>query len=815
MRPILRSILRDKGFSAVVILTMALGMGANTAIFAVVRAVLLRPLPFPNVERIVTVWESDPPSSIELRRLSPANFVDWRSQTQSFEAIGALPNWTGRAWPFKLGGKDGVERVPGIYASSGFFDVLGVAPLLGHTFTTADDQGSQRHAILSYDLWQRRFNGDPAILGKSIPLDTFLGGSFTVTAVMPASFEFPPGAKLWASLADWGAGPMPALGSQDRCCAWYATFARLKPGVTPEHAAAELTTIARRTAQSHPKAPHIENIRIRHLQEYLVGGQRSTLFALLGAVACILLIACANVANLLLSRSVGRSQEMVTRMALGASTGTLARQLIAESLALCALGAATGLMLATWTQSVIVRLFAGRIPLIERSHIDWHVLAFAVAATVVCAVACGLAPLAQWRASNYRSRGQSESRSSRRLRNALICAQVALSVVLMTAAGLMLRTVMNLRSVDFGLPASQLLAVSTDLDVSGLRERGASARMFDTLLPRLAALPGVTAVGVANPLPLENAALSPITREGAPRRLAADSPQVSQSAVTPGYFAAAGIPLLRGRLIADSDTAAARDIAVLSETAARRYWPGEDPIGKRFALGSLERIGGRRPPNGPETVEYREVVGVVGDVRTAGYKADRLPQVYYSYKQYPIYDATVLVRTSGDPMSLASVVRGEIRAASTAAAIKQIRTIDQIVADAIAEPRIRAGLLAIFAALAVLLGALGIYSVASYTVSRRVREIGIRMALGANPAEVARLIIRQMCGVAAIGAILGLLGSLAVGRLLVSFLFGVPSSDPLTLAASCTLLLGAVIAASYLPARRSSKIDPAIALRND
>jgi putative ABC transport system permease protein len=814
LRLALRGIARNPGFAALIVATMALGIGANTTMFSVIRAVFMRPLPLPEPERLVTLWESEPERGIAYRRVTPANYVDWIAQSKSFTAVGTLPNWEGTSWPFNILGPEGTDRILGIYASSGFFRVLGVAPALGRDFGIEDDRvPGERHVVISHSLWVQRFQGDPRVLGRTLYIDTWRGGKFTIIGVMPQNFEFPAGAKIWISLADWGAGPMPGQDVAERCCSWYTTFGRLKAGVTAEQAEAELTIIARRISQRYPDTAKVTAVKVVPMRAHMVEEHRLALFALLGAVACVLLIACANVANLLLSRGVSRGREMLTRMALGATVWQIARQLVAESSLLCGCGAASGLLLAVWAQDVLIQAFANRIPLIETTRLDWTVLGFTVLITVLSAAACGLMPLVHWRATRWETRGQTESRGSRRLRNGLVVGEVALSAVLVTGAGLLIRTVDRLRDVDFGVRREHILAVSMDINVEGLR--GNPPRFLDELLPRLRALPGVTTVGAATALPIENARLAPITREDQPRRPAAQSPQVSQTAVTPDYFKIMGIPLKRGRLFNEADTSGSKLVAVISETAKRRYWPNDHPLGKRFALGSLERFGSFRPLRGPEVVEWREIVGVVGDVRAAGFNSGALPQIYYSYRQFPVYDPTILLQTARDPMLLAFAARNEIKAINNRAVVTEIRSMDQVVSDVIAEPRLRASIVTIFASLAVLLGMLGVYAQTSYTVTQRTQEIGIRMALGAREIEVARMIVGHALWLAACGAALGLIASLLAAKVLVGLIFGIGPFDPLTLMAACLLIVGSAVVASYLPVRRAMRIDPASALRNE
>lgn len=448
LRSSIRSLYRNPGFAALVIATMALGIGANTAMFGVIRAVLLRPLPFPGQERLVTLWETDVERGVRQRRLTPANFVDIEAQSGIFEAMGALPNWEGKAWIFNIVSKDGMNRVPGIYASSGFFRTLGVAPLLGETFGPEDDrQHGRRRVVISHRFWREQFAGDRGVIGKTLEVDTFAGGAFTVAGVMPESFDFPNGSRIWLSLADWGGGPMPTADAPTRCCAWYAVIARLKPGISLERAESELTAIARRISSRYPASERVMHIEVMPLRRTLVGSHELAIFGLFGAVGCVLLIGCANVANLLLSRGAGRRKEMTTRMALGASRLRIARLLLTESLVLAAAGAAAGLLLAVWAQSWAAAALTGRIPMIEQTRMDWTVLGFAALATVFSGLACGIAPLTQFRAADWTSRGQTENRTSRRLRQALVVGEVAVAVMLAACAGLLLRTVEKLEGV--------------------------------------------------------------------------------------------------------------------------------------------------------------------------------------------------------------------------------------------------------------------------------------------------------------------------------------------------------------------------------
>jgi putative ABC transport system permease protein len=805
-----RSLRRNPGFAMLSILTMALGIGANSAMFGVVRTVFLRPLPYPDPQQLVTLWESDAAHGIDARRVTPANFADWRVQTTMFTDLGVLFNWSEQPQHFNVGTAEGYERVEGIYASSGFFRVMGVQPILGRTLAADDDhRRNQRHVVIGYRYWQERYGGDPAVIGKTANIDTFRGGAFEIVGVMPPSFDLPRGAQLWMSLGDCGAGPMVPPDSSNRCCSWYNVFGRLKPGVTIPQAKAEMAAIARRVSARYPAAAPVSYVEIQPLPETLSGNRRFTLFALFAAAGCVLLIGCANVANLLLSRAIGRRREMQTRRALGASGWRIARQLFTESLALSAGGALLGLALAALVQPAVSPLLG------EKAALDWTIVIFTAGLTVACSLVCSLAPLAESRNADWSSRGQTGNPFSRRLRSGLVVGEVALAVLLVTAAGLLIRTAAKLEAVDMGFRTDRLLTLTTDLTTGPLRSRGNSAQFLEIVLPRIAALPGVRAAGATTVMPFESGdASQAITRGDRPPKTAADSPHVISIAVTPGYFDAMGMRIKAGRNVSESDVATGRLVALINETAARRYWPGENPIGKSLAIGSLERFGSFRQVK-PGEVEWREIVGVVSDVRSAGQSAPVEAEVYHCYRQFPIYGPSLVVRTEGDPTLLAAAIRREIQSVNTGALVTRIRTMDQVAAEAVAAPRMRAVVASIFSLVAVALGMLGVYGVMSHTVAQRAQEIGIRMVLGARPSQVSGMVVGRAIRLTAVGLALGFLASMAAARWISSLLFGVQPADPVTLVATCVLLGIAAVAASYLPARRASRVDPATALRAD
>jgi predicted permease len=812
----LRGIRRNPGFAALVIATLAVGIGASTTMYTLVRAVFLRPLPFPEPGRLVTIWERDATRGVDDRRVTPANFVDWRAQTASFEELGVLPNWSGPAWKFNIAGTGRPERIDGIYASAGFFRAMGVRPLLGRTLDDEDDRSmGRRHVVIGFRYWQERFAGDRGVIGKSLHVDTFRGGAFEIVGVMPPGFDLPQGARIWLSLGDWGGGPMPGRDAAARCCNWYTVIGRLKPGVSARQAESELTALARRTSEQHPAAAQATGVKVSPLRETLIGNHRFTLLAIFAAAGCVLLIGCANVTNLLLAHSIGRRRELLTREALGAAPWRIARQLLAEGLVLSGAGALAGFCLSIALLPVARTLVRQYVPMAEQAAADWTVWLFAAAAAVVCGLLCSLAPLADWRRAAGGSRTHTDSVFQGRLRNAIVVGEIAAAVMLATVAGLLIRTVERLGAVDVGFRTDRLLTLATDVTTGPLRTRGASARFLDDALPRIASLPGVQVAAATTALPFEaGSASQAITREGDAARASADSPQVIQIAVTPRYFEAMGMTLKAGRLLAETDRADGTLVAVLNETAARRYWPGQDPIGRRFAVGSRERFGSfRRVVDGQ--IEWRRIVGIVSDVRSGGQRAPIEPEVYYSHQQFPIYGPTIVVRTAVDPASLAGPARQAIESANRSVLVTGVRTMEAVASEAIGDSTLRAAVAGVFSSIAVALGMLGVYGMMAYTVARRAREIGIRMALGARESQAAGMVVRQALTLTAAGITLGLALATLAARSISTFLFGVGTSDPLTIAATCFLLAIGAVGASYVPARRAARVDPAIVLRGE
>ena len=588
-------------------LTLALGIGANSAMFSVMRAAFLTSLPFPDDEKLVMVWQSNPERGVARELVSPANLVDWDAQNTVFEGLGAWPSSSDIVTDFNVTRGDTSERVRGTYVTSGFFRALGVQPLLGRTFVPEEDRRrDHRAAIVSYSYWKLRLGGDAGVLGRTIEVDTFRGGVYTIVGVMPSNFDFPSGAEIFLPMAFWGGGPLPPGDAAGRCCSWFSVIGRLKPGVSLERAGLEMTALARRISDRHPGSGGTA-VQVAPLRTELLGPHRTGLFVLFGAVICVLLIACANVATLSMSRAVARSAEMKVRSALGGGTARLVRLVVMENLLLGVLGAAGGVLLAVWALELLVRGFAGGIPLVAGARMDWGVLCFTVAVSLASAGLCAIAPAAQLRSGRLGSSLQGAIRSYTAgprgsfLQQALMAGEVALAVALVVVAGLLMRTVLRLQAVDPGFRAEQVLAVSFDLTSSPFRGPGRQQPWFHELITAIERAPGVERVGAISEAPLTRRRTpdQTVTVEGQPIRPAAESPQVMMRAVTPDYFSTVGIPLRKGRVFTDADTGDGKLVAIVNETAARRLWPGADPIGRRIAMGSGQRFGYFRIPPAP------------------------------------------------------------------------------------------------------------------------------------------------------------------------------------------------------------------------
>jgi predicted permease len=799
-----RMLRTNPGFTSIAVITLALGIGANTAIFSVVNAVLLRPLQYSDPDRLVQVWQNFPQLGANQVTVSAPEFLDYKGQNRVFERMAAF-----RPQGYILTGGSEPERIFGARVSADLFPLLGVAPALGRTFLHEEDQiGGPRAVILSHGLWQRRFGSDATLIGKSLTLD---GESFTVVGVMPPGFQFPPQRQneLWANV------PFDANDLNRRGWRPLGVIARLKSGVSADQATAELKTIAGRFPASGP----VPSAYAVSLQEQVVGRVRRALLVMLGAVSFVLLIACANVANLLLSQAAARQREMAIRAAVGAGRARLIRQLFVEGLPLSLLGGGVGLLLAVWIVKLLVSVNPGNLPRANEIGIDLRTLMFTLSVSLLTGVVFGLAPAWQFSKLDLNQslkeggRGTSVSFSRFSMRSILLVSQVALSLTLLIGAGLMINSFARLLRVDPGFDPRGVLTMQIALPQSKYSEIQQRAFFFEQALERIRRLPGVQSAGMTSALPLTGSPDFGFTIEGRTPSAPGDVPQTNWRAISPDYLRTMGIPLRRGRYFSEQDHEKAAGVAIINETMARRFWPDGDPLGKRIKLG-----GPTRP------YPWMEIVGIVGDVKHDGLDAPVTPELYMPYAQTPFsqmpaglrFPAMSLVARNGsDHDSLAAATRAEIKALDKDQPITNIRTLDQLLANSISQHRFYLLLLAFFAAIALALAAIGLYGVVSYTVKQRTQEIGVRMAFGAQAGDVLRLIIKFGMKLTLIGALIGLAGALALTRLMKTLLFDVSATDPLTFASITALLALVALLACFVPARRATKVDPLVALRNE
>jgi len=793
-----RTQLKNPAFTIVAVITLALGIGANTAIFSVVNTVLLRPLPYKDPDRLMMVWEEASKHGYPRDTPTAANFVDWRDQNQVFEGMAAMLEAS-----FNLTGTGDPERLEGNRVSAALFPLLGVEPQIGRVFTAAEDQpGSQRVVLLSYGLWQRRFGGDPGIVGKSLTLN---GDSYTAVGVMPARFHFPTiNDQVWVPIAF---SPEEA---GNRNVHYLRVLARLKPGVTMSQAQTEMSTIATRLQQQYPQTNTDVGAVVTSLQEQLVGDIRPALLILLGAVALVLLIACANVANLLLARAAVRQKEIAVRVALGARRWRLIRQFLTESVLLSTLGGIVGLAIAYGGLFLLKAFIPENISQAREISIDFKVLGFTLLVSLATGVIFGLAPAIQAVRFNQietlkeGGRDAATGGSGKRLRSLLVTAEVAISLVLLIGAGLLLNSFLRLRNVDPGFRIDNLLTMKIVLPEPKYEEAARRSQFYTDLVQRVEGLAGVRSAAVTTSLPLYSQGNSTsIGIEGRPAPPPGQEPIIVTRVISPEYFDTMGIPLLQGRQFTEQDTATSPNVVVISETMARRYWPNEDPIGKRIATGRIRK---------PE--DWIQVIGVVKDVRQFKLTIDPKPQMYLSHKQAEFFfPEDLVVRTDVDPTSMAATVRNAVWQIDKDQPVSNIQTMEEILADSIARQRFSMLLLAIFAGVALVLAAVGIYGVMSYSVAQRTHEIGIRMALGAQTGSVLKLAVGYGMKLVGIGIVIGLIAAFALTRVMSTLLFGVTATDPATFTLISLLLICVAAIASYVPARRATKVDPMIALR--
>ena len=801
-----RMLRKSPGFTAIAILTLALGIGANTAIFSVVDAVLLKPLPYPQPNRIAAVWGTHSKIGESRRTLSYPDFKDLQAQNHVFEQVAVYSDTTtaltGAGEPMHLF----AEKV-----SPDVFTVLGVQPVLGRAFLSDEDQPGHLVAMISYKLWQSHFGGAPDIVGRAM---TFGGRDFTIVGVLPASFVFPfnsDAPDVWKTFSEDtifnSEDDKPMVGERD--AHFVEALARLKPGITIAQANAEADAIGNRLADQYPDTNKYMSFKVESALDSLVGSLKPQLRVLLGAVAFVLLIGCANIANLLLARTTARQREMAIRSAMGAGRARIIRQLLIEAGMISLAGGACGLIVAAWGTEYLVRLASGQFPRVAGTALDARVLAFTFIASVVTGFLFGIAPAIQLSSQPLseilKEGGRSSSQSARqhRLRNILIVGEMALAVILLSCAGLLIESLSNLRHVHPGINPHGVLTFAIDLPGSRYSKPEAIKAFFRQLTERMRALPGVESASTGVPLPFSESRLgTTYSIEGHPVP-PSEEPHVHFRAVNVDYFRTMGIPLLKGRAFAATDNASAPNVIVINQALANKAFPGEDPIGKHIKPGVSES---GLPP-------FREIIGVVGDVKVRGLDSPDDAECYTPEEQTGFDWQFGVVRTSAPPTTLISAIRDQVRAIDKDVAIFDVKTMDEYVAKATAQPRLDSALLALFAGLALILAMVGIYGVISYGVAQRTNEFGIRMTLGAQRADMLGLVLKQGLGVAAIGTAVGIAAAVGATRLLSSLLFGVKPVDPLTLVAVSAILLVCALVACYIPARRAMRVDPMVALR--
>ena len=785
----IRKLSRTPGFSVIAILALALGIAANTSIFSVVNAVLLRPLPYKDPARLVYIWEVSPRSGNRTNVANPGNFYEWSDRNRSFEQLAAwVPS------PANLTGQGEPEQVKGAYVTGGFFPVLEISPALGRNFSKEEAQPNGPDAVIISDgLWKRRFGGDRGVIGKRVQVD---GKETTIVGVAPAGFAYPASSDMWSPMA-------PKRKWEGR---YLSVVARLKPGIEAGAAQSDMDAINAQLRAEHPNFNAKWGINVMPMKDYETKDVRLALLVLLGAVGFVLLIACANVANLMLIRASGRAREIAVRASIGAGRWDIARQLLVESFTLSGAAGLLGLLLSVWLTDVLLAMTPESLSVHRFEHVglDWRVLLFTVGASLATGLLFGLAPAI--RASRLdlydalkSSRAPSGGLRKNTLRASLVVAEVALSLILLIGAGLLGRSFIQLVSVAPGFEPEHTLTLNVEFFN---RKPDQAASMLETMLERLRSIPGVRAVGSAHFLPMTGMLSATGFRlADRPKPAPGDEPVCEVSVITSGYFTAMGMPVLRGRPFEARDRAGTPPLAVVNDALARKYFPNEDPVGKRILI-----------QWGHPDVPY-EIVGVVGDIHSRGLNKEASPTAYIHNLQEPLTGAHLVIRTGGDPMQIANAVKGEIRAMDPNIPVSNMRSLDYYVSSSVAGERFNAILVGGFALFALALAAIGVFGVISYTVTQRIQEIGIRMALGARSEDVSRLVIGEGMMLAGIGIAIGVLGALGLTRFLSTLLFGVKPTDLLTFVAVSAALAIAALLAAWLPARRAARVDPMIALR--
>jgi len=789
-----RVLLKNYAFTIVVVLTLALGIGANTAIFSFANGILLRPLPYPESDRLVVIEETAFIRNVDSMPVSYPNFLDWREQNTVFEDVG-VHFGTSR---FALSGSGEPVEIRGTRITQGLLELLRVSPILGRTFTADEDRPDQDAVvILGYELWQKNFGGDPNVLGQKIVLSN---RPRTIVGVMPRGFRFPEVSELWVPLA-----LTPQLFT--RTDHGLDGLARLKDGVSLAQAQAEMNNIAARIEQQNPVTNEGLGVKLTNLRDNLSGGYREALLILLGVVGCVLLVACVNVANLMLARATARQKEFALRAALGASRWRIVRQLLIESLLLALVGGVLGFALSLWALHLLLKAIPGQLPFWMNFGIDLRVLAFTLGITLLTGLIFGAVPALQTSRVDLNDTLKEGGRGAigfrGRSRSLLVVTEIALSLVLLVGAGLMIQSFLRLRQVNIGLDPKNVFTATVLLPRAKYSSEGQRTAFFKQLVEHVRSIPGVQAAGATGTLPLTgNNWGRSLTVEGYPVLSVGQAPSIQHTVVTPGYFRAMGITLLAGRDFTEADNFDAAKVTIVDDRLARHYWPNDSAIGKRVRFG---------PPEDNEP--WHTIVGVVRSVRHQRMQEDTRESVYLPHLQIPIGGMTLVARTTSDPHELSAAVRREVAQIDRDQPISEIATMEEVVAESIWQPRLYATLFAVFAGGALVLALIGIYGVMAFLVQTRTHEIGVRMALGATARDVFKLIVGRGMKLTIFGVLIGVAGAIALTRLMHTLLFNTSATDPFTFIAISILLSLAAFLACYIPARRAAKVDPLIALR--
>ena len=798
-----RLLRRTPGFTISAVLALALGIGATTAIFSVLDRVVLRPLPYPDPDRLTTVWEANDGKGLSHERISPVNFVDYRGLSQVFDEAAA---WWYPQLTLTETGRD-PQRVNAIETTPNFFLVLGVQPMLGAGFPQSPAYAREGIAVIGHRLWRERFGGDPSIIGKAIALN---GPLFTIVGVMPQGFAYPNDTDVWHRIT-WD------ISQHSRGAHFMESIVRLKPGVTVEAANNELRALTRRLGKEYPSTNGDYTARAIPLATEIVGVFRPALFALFGAAAFLLVITCTNVASLLLARATVREREVAVRAAIGASRGRLIRQFLTESVLLAVMGTALGVAVAVGSVKALVAATPVELPRLAGVGLDGRMLAFAVTLALLTAIAFGVVPAMlmargdMQRPLKESGRGGDGGGARRKARSTLVVAEIGLAVMLLVGAALLARSFQRLVQQDPGFKATRAVTAKVELPYS-YSDFTKIADFYDRLLTSVRAQPGVSIAGASNFMPLEAAWRGPFFIQGRPRPRSGDESQAQHQTIDDDYFRALGVPLVKGRFFTPNDNAEAPGVVLVNDALARRQWPNEDPIGQTLispitVIGPMGRSLMKRP--------LFQVVGVVASMKNSTLVRDAEPAIYFSFRQFPFRGLNLVVQGPGDSAALIGALRLSVQRLDPNLPLASARTVDRIVGEATDTPRALMLLMGIFAALALVLSALGIYSVLSYSVNQRRQELSVRMALGAQPSDVLWLVVRQGVWLALIGGGAGAIGALAVGRAMSSLLYGVSSGDTAAFAVAIAVALVTALAACLLPARRAAALDPLAGLRAD